>query len=265
MRRRVAPRVPNSPREHRRTVRMTASAALLMPLLAGPAACTGGTAADRQLQNVFTDAADEYHVPRSVLLGVSYLQSRWDARPGTPSVLGGYGPMHLVDTRQAKAKDKSQTPAPSDAHRGGTQPPAAAAGPSASPGASSSVGRSAQPADLRRAAGLIGAPVARLRTDAKANVRGGAALLAETQRQLGKPLSTNPADWWEAVARFPGTGDTASAAEYANNVFALIRKGAQRTTDSGQQVTLAASPGVHPRTPTPRPHGGPRRSSAPRS
>ncbi|MFJ8026332.1 N-acetylmuramoyl-L-alanine amidase [Streptomyces sp. NPDC096311] len=229
---------------------MTASAALLMPLLAGPAACAGGTSADRQLQNVFTDAANEYHVPRSVLLGVSYLQSRWDARPGTPSVVGGYGPMHLVDARQAK--DTSPTPAPSESHRGGAQPPAAAAGSSASPAAGSPGGRSAQPADLRRAAGLIGAPVARLRTDAEANVRGGAALLAETQRQLGKPLSTNPADWWEAVARFPGTGDTTSAAEYANNVFAVIRKGAHRTTDSGQQVTLPASPGVHPRTPHPQ-------------
>lgn len=143
MRRRVAPRVPNSPREHRRTVRMTASAALLMPLLVSPAACAGGTSADRQLQNVFTNAANEYHVPRSVLLGVSYLQSRWDARPGTPSVVGGYGPMHLVDARQAKGN--SPTPAPSQSHRGGAEPPAAAAGPSASPGAGSPGGHPRSP------------------------------------------------------------------------------------------------------------------------
>ncbi|MYS08414.1 N-acetylmuramoyl-L-alanine amidase, partial [Streptomyces sp. SID6041] len=33
----------------------------------------------------------------SVLLAVSYLQSRWDAHGGAPSVTGGYGPMHLTD------------------------------------------------------------------------------------------------------------------------------------------------------------------------
>ena len=48
-------------------------------------------------------AAAEYHVPQSVLLGVSYLQSRWDAHGGAPSVTGGYGPMHLTDARTALA------------------------------------------------------------------------------------------------------------------------------------------------------------------
>ncbi len=42
-------------------------------------------------------------VPQSVLLGVSYLQSRWDAHDGAPSVTGGYGPMHLADARTAPA------------------------------------------------------------------------------------------------------------------------------------------------------------------
>ncbi|WP_435797571.1 N-acetylmuramoyl-L-alanine amidase [Streptomyces avermitilis] len=247
MRRRLAPRVPSAVRRRRRTVRVTASAALLVPLLAGPSACVGG-APDRHLQNDFTDAADDYHVPLSVLMGVSYLQSRWDSRPGAPSVVGGYGPMHLVDTRQGQ----DQTPSPAAPQRGSAQPPAVAAGPSAAPEATSSGSPSAQPADLpdlRRAARLIGAPAGQLRTDAAANVRGGAALLAATQRQLGKPLSADPADWWEAVARFSGTGDTASAATYANDVFSVIRRGANRTTDAGQHVTLTASPGVRPHTP----------------
>ncbi|MFJ8008254.1 N-acetylmuramoyl-L-alanine amidase [Streptomyces fagopyri] len=203
---------------------MTASAALLVPLLTGAPAC-GGPASDRKLQNVFTDAADEYHVPRSVLMGVSYLQSRWDSRPGTPSVAGGYGPMHLVDTRRAGS-------------------PAIAAGPSGAPARNTPGSRSEQPADLRRAAHLIGAPAGQLRTDTAANVRGGAALLAAAQRQLGKPLSADPQEWWDAVARFSGTSDAASAATYANDVFSLIRQGAHRTTDAGEQVTLPASPRV---------------------
>lgn len=48
-------------------------------------------------QGDFAAAAREYGVPVSVLLGLSYLQSRWDAHPGEPSTAGGYGPMHLVD------------------------------------------------------------------------------------------------------------------------------------------------------------------------
>ncbi|MGX5188761.1 N-acetylmuramoyl-L-alanine amidase [Streptomyces avermitilis] len=243
MRRRLAPRVAGAVRRRRRTVRVTASAALLVPLLAGPSACVGGTTPDRHLQNDFTDAADDYHVPLSVLMGVSYLQSRWDSRPGAPSVVGGYGPMHLVDTHQ------DRTPSPAAPRRGSAPPPAVAAGPSAAQGATSSGSPSAQPADLRRAARLIGAPAGQLRTDAAANVRGGAALLAATQRQLGKPLSADPADWWEAVARFSGTGDTAAAATYANDVFSVIRRGANRTTVEGQHVTLPASPGVRPHTP----------------
>ncbi|MGP4089812.1 N-acetylmuramoyl-L-alanine amidase [Streptomyces sp. KR55] len=235
---RAAPRVPGALRGRRRILWLTASAALLMsllvPLLSGPADDDGGAADDPRLQDVFTAAAHEYRVPRSVLMGVSYLQSRWDSHPGSPSVVGGYGPMHLVDARQART-------AP---HRGSASP---FAGPQASREANARGNASAQPANLQLAARLIGAPEERLRTDTEANVRGGAALLAATQRQLGKPLSADPADWWEAVARFPGTGDTASAQTYAKDVFSVIRRGAHRTTDAGQHVTLPANPGVIPR------------------
>src|SRR6478609_2146863 len=50
---------------------------------------------DRQAQ--YAQAAAEFGVPESVLLGVSYLESRWDVNAGTPSTGGGYGPMHLTD------------------------------------------------------------------------------------------------------------------------------------------------------------------------
>ncbi|MFF4350244.1 N-acetylmuramoyl-L-alanine amidase [Streptomyces sp. NPDC001530] len=239
MRKPVAPRVTSAAVcGCRRIVCVTASAAVLMPLLIGPPAFE--VAADQRLQNAFAAAADEYHVPRSVLMGVSYLQSRWDSHPGAPSVVGGYGPMHLVDARPAPA-----APPP----RGSTPPPAVAAGPPGSPEANSSGSRSEQRADLQHAARLIGAPAGRLRTDAAANVRGGAALLAAAQRQLGKPLSPNPADWWEAVARFPGTDDTTVAATYANDVFAVIRQGAHRTTDAGQHLTLPANPALRAHIP----------------
>jgi N-acetyl-anhydromuramyl-L-alanine amidase AmpD len=233
MRKRVASRVLVALRGHRLTVCVAASSVLALPLLVGPPGREGQD--DRNLQHDFQAAAKEYHVPQSVLLGVSYLQSRWDAHVGAASVSGGYGPMHLVDG--------ARTP---PASAGPSQPgdPAPAAGP---PGAPRPASRpSLQPAELRRAARLTGVPAKRLRTDPGANVRGGAAVLAATQRQLGKALSVHPSDWWEAVARYPGSTDAATATTYANDVFELIRKGADRTTAEGQHVTLAPDPSVRP-------------------
>ncbi|KUM91309.1 amidase [Streptomyces cellostaticus] len=214
---------------------MTASAALLVPLLIDRSG-EAGPPADQRLQDDYTAAANEYRVPRSILMGVSYLQSRWDSHPGIPSVVGGYGPMHLVDAHGSGARQPGR-------------PHAVTAGPPGSRPQNSPAGTTGQSADLRRAAGLIGLPAAQLRTDDDANVRGGAALLAAAQRQLGKPLSPNPVDWWEAVARFPGTTDRASAVVYADDVFDVIRRGAHRTTDGGQRVSLPASPRVRPPAP----------------
>ncbi|MFE2582397.1 N-acetylmuramoyl-L-alanine amidase [Streptomyces sp. NPDC059378] len=236
MRRPAAPRVSGALRRHRLLICVTASAALVVPLLTGR---LSGGPDDHRLQSEFTDAADEFHVPRNVLMGVAYLQSRWDSHPGAPSVVGGYGPMHLTD--------------PEASRRAGTAPGATAAGPPGTAASTPAQDRSAPPADLHRAARLTGVPVEKLRTDTAANVRAGAALLAETQRRLGKSLSAGTDDWWEAVARFPGTGDKTSAATYADDVFAVIRKGAHRTTDTGQRVTLPASPGVRPHRPVVKP------------
>ncbi|WP_225821524.1 N-acetylmuramoyl-L-alanine amidase [Streptomyces naphthomycinicus] len=227
---------------------MIAGAALLPPLLILPASGADDVA-DRRLQDAFTDAAREFQVPRSVLMSVSYTQTRWDSHPGAPSVAGGFGPMHLVDAERVPARAPATGTRPPD--NGRSRPQTGAAGSLTADPASPSARHAVQPADLQHAARLIQAPTERLRTDAVANVRGGAALLAATQRQLGKPLSANPADWWETVARYPGTRDVTSAAAYADDVFALIRKGAHRTTAEGQEVTLPATPGVqqHPRTP----------------
>ncbi len=54
-------------------------------------------------QRAFDAASRTYGVPARVLLGVSYLESRWDDHGASPSTSGGYGPMHLtkVSTEQA--------------------------------------------------------------------------------------------------------------------------------------------------------------------
>ncbi|MET7685840.1 peptidoglycan recognition family protein [Streptomyces sp. NPDC005423] len=242
---------PNRPPGHRRA-RRTAGAlacgALVLPLLgAAPAERAAGSVSGADaasgLQQAFATASAEYHVPSSVLLGVSYLQSRWDTHGGAPSVSGGYGPMHLTDARAAL----TGTPH----HSEGTEDPRgdsarATLHPTATIPADSQLPDRLK--TLTKAAELTGLPAAELRTDEAANVAGGAALLAAAQRKLGEPLSGDPADWYGAVARFSGADDTATAASYANDVYDVIRTGESRTTDAGQRVTLAADPQLAPKT-----------------
>ncbi|MFF4963795.1 N-acetylmuramoyl-L-alanine amidase [Streptomyces sp. NPDC001037] len=230
-------------RHLRRAAVTLASAALLLPLLgAGPAQSAPESSAG-ELQSAFATAAAEYHVPQSVLLAVSYLQSRWDTHDGAPSVTGGYGPMHLTDARTALATSEHFADGTEDA-RGDTARPALrpdARVPSAAH----------LPARLRtlpRAAELTGLPAAELRTDPAANIAGGAALLAAAQKELGEPLGAGPAGWYGAVARFSGADDTATAGAYANDVYDVLRTGEDRVTDQGLRVTLAAQPGLRPDT-----------------
>ncbi|WP_405726691.1 N-acetylmuramoyl-L-alanine amidase [Streptomyces sp. NBC_00028] len=236
-------RVPaHSASGHRRTRTAVATAALLLPLL-GAAPSADAQSSANSLQLAFASAAAEYQVPQSVLLGVSYLQSRWDAHAGAPSVTGGYGPMHLTDARTALAgathHSEGTEDARGDSARAALLPSAQAPAPTELP---------ARLTTLPKAAELTGLSAAELRTDPAANVSGGAALLADAQKKLGEPLSDDPADWYGAVARFSGADDTATAAAYANDVYDVIRTGEERTTDAGQQVALAARPGLSPAT-----------------
>ncbi|BBC29573.1 N-acetylmuramoyl-L-alanine amidase [Streptomyces graminofaciens] len=229
-----------SPTDRKRVRRTAAvSLALLLPLIGAAPPQSQSSAA--RLQSAFAAAASAYDVPASVLLGVSYLQSRWDAHGGAPSVSGGYGPMHLTDARTALAEAPHHGEGREDAR--GDDSRAALAPENDLPE------NAELPARLRtlpKAAELTGLPAERLRTDPEANVAGGAALLAAAQRDLGLRPSDDPADWYGAVARFSGADDRATAAAYADDVFAVIRAGERRVTDAGQRVTLDAEPGLRP-------------------
>ncbi|MEU8146394.1 N-acetylmuramoyl-L-alanine amidase [Nonomuraea sp. NPDC048901] len=207
-----------------------------------------GHRADVSRQGDFAAAAREFGVPESVLLGVSYLESRWNANSGAPSVAGGYGPMHLVD---APAEPETSQLVDAPGVVGGTRLVNALAKPGGrhladAPGVPGSVhdGVSAREATLQLAERLTGLAPARLRADPAANIRGGAALLASYQRRP----SANPADWYDAVARYSGAHDPNSARAFADEVFAVIRAGATRRTDDGQPVRLAAIPTLRPPT-----------------
>ncbi|MDX3665628.1 N-acetylmuramoyl-L-alanine amidase [Streptomyces europaeiscabiei] len=227
----------------RRTAFAAAPAVLLLPLLGAAPPDSRPSSASARLQGAFTAAAAEYGVPRDVLLGVSYLQSRWDAHGGAPSVTGGYGPMHLTDARTALADAPHHSEGTEDARGDDSRAPLVAGAELPEPAE-----LPARLKTLTRAAELTGLPEETLRTDSEANVAGGAALLAAAQRELGARPSADPADWYGAVARFSGADDRATAAAYANDVFAVIRDGARRVTDAGQRVTLTGEPGLDPGT-----------------
>ncbi|MGW1934381.1 hypothetical protein ACWCPG_34635, partial [Streptomyces sp. NPDC001919] len=99
MPRSTSPGLPGSAPRRRapRAAGVLACAALLLPLLSAAPPAGAEAAEPGALQDQFARAASRHGVPESVLLAVSYLQSRWDAHGGAPSVSGGYGPMHLTD------------------------------------------------------------------------------------------------------------------------------------------------------------------------
>ncbi|MGW2405053.1 N-acetylmuramoyl-L-alanine amidase [Streptomyces sp. NPDC001739] len=228
----------------RRSTTAVAAAVLLLPLTGAPSASAGQPRTDA-LQRAFSKAAARFHVPRSVLLGVSYLESRWDGHGGAPSVSGGYGPMHLTDARTALARapefSEGDEDARGDTSRARKRVPAGAAQQAALP--------AELPARLRTlpaAARLTGLPAERLRTDPAANVLGGAALLAAEQRGLGLSAEDDPARWYAAVARYGGQDDPRAGKAFADEVFSVIRRGEARTTDAGQRVGLRAVLGLVP-------------------
>ncbi|MFR9758060.1 N-acetylmuramoyl-L-alanine amidase, partial [Streptomyces sp. TR06-5] len=259
--------LPYAPRARRnrhaarglRRIAAVCCAVVVVPLgLTQGSATAAGSAVDGEdphtLQRAFTRAAQQYDVPQSVLLGVSYLQSRWDGHTGAASVSGGYGPMHLTDLRAARAASDHAGDGPPAALRDGGvhRRPGRTPG---RPEAAAPAGRQKVPArlrTLRRAAALSGLPAERLRSDPAANIAGGAALLAHAQRTSGRPLSDDPADWYGAVAAYPA-GARGRAPAFADEVFRVLRTGERRVTAEGQQVVLRAVPGL--RTPHTRAGG----------
>ncbi|MEV6832571.1 peptidoglycan recognition family protein [Amycolatopsis sp. NPDC051102] len=213
--------MPMSSRSLPRAAALVAAVTLASGLAAAPAQADPAG----QRQRDFTAAAKEFGVPENVLLGVSYLESRWDANAGTPSTSAGYGPMHLTDLREAGAATSHHDEGTEDA-RGDEARPARhpQARPAAPPPTLQTVDEAAQ---------LLHTDAKTLRTDATQNIRGGAALLAKYH---------TGGNWYDAVARYSGSADQTAAQTFADEVFDTIKTGTARTTDDGQQVTLSPTP-----------------------
>jgi hypothetical protein len=67
-------------------------------------------------------------------------------------------------------------------------------------------------------------------------------LLAEYQRSLKLPVGagTSAADWYGAISSYAGAADKTSASAFADDVYAIMARGAARTTNTGQQVVMPA-------------------------
>jgi N-acetyl-anhydromuramyl-L-alanine amidase AmpD len=176
---------------------------------------SGPTAQARQ--RAFDAASRTFGVPSRVLLGVSYMESRWDDHGRSPSTSGGYGPMHLTNVSVEQAGDAK---------------------------GDGSFNHSIGPDSLRTArtaSDLTGLSVRRLTSDDAANICGGAAVLASNQRELGRRVgtSTGTSSWYGAVQAYSGDRGFDSRV-FASRVFRTIKSGETRTTNDDQRVRLTA-------------------------
>jgi len=202
-----------------------------------PAAASAGSDA---LQRQFAAAAAEFHVPQSVLLALSYQETRWESHQGQPSTTGNYNVMGLTQVDPAAvAKAIANGPGPEVNGRGDDARAKSAPAP-----APAEVKDGPALHTLDAAAKLIHRPADDLKSDTAQSIRGGAALLAQYQKDAGKSSSTDPGAWYEAVARFSQSDDSTGGAAFADRVYGTVRDGATRTTADRQTVALAAAPAV---------------------
>lgn len=192
---------------------------LLIFTVSGPAYAESQNAGKTSLQSEFQKAAAAYHVPLNVLMSVSYNETRWESHHGQPSTSGGYGVMHLtqldnLEDLSAKGdkinKRSSATPPEESTHT------------------------------LDEAAKLIGVPAETLKTDTEKNILGGAALLADYQKKITGKLSSDPADWYSAVAKYSGSTDYDTASDFADQVYTTIQQGASGHFSASGTVQLAS-------------------------
>ncbi|MFE0460506.1 ricin-type beta-trefoil lectin domain protein [Kitasatospora sp. NPDC058965] len=228
---------------------LVAASAGALALAAGSAfgaAPTGAASpAAGSLQQQFAAAAEEFHVPANLLMALSYQETRWDSHGGQPSTTGNYNVMGLTQVDVAAVSAAiAAGPGPDTLEgRGDDLPPRPITGTPTK----ETVKDGPELHTLDAAAALIHRPADDLKHDTAQSIRGGAALLAQYQKQAGKSASGDPADWYQAVVTYGGASDAKGTNPFANRVFGTLRDGAARQTDSGQAVQLQGTPGINVR------------------
>ena len=157
------------------------------------------------LEREFEEAAKEYKVPAEILLAMGYVNTRWEMPPPEASNFED-GELEGRGTYGIMALVRN---------------------PSAD--------------TLGEAAKLTGIPEDELKTDRRANILGGAALLARSQGE--KPLKLN--EWLGAVNGEGGNGKTYEAVAgvgggdlYVDQVIEALRNGAKAEISTGETVVL---------------------------
>ncbi|AKU17532.1 N-acetylmuramoyl-L-alanine amidase [Luteipulveratus mongoliensis] len=188
-------------------------ASVAVPAVAAVAAGSAQAKVTVDQHTIFTEAAAAYDVPAALLAAVSYSQTRWQDHDGTPSASLGYGPMHLIDGAAAQeARARADKPATDTLDT------------------------------LAGAATATGFSKESLRTDPAANIRGGAALLAATQKAAGLQTGakSDPATWFGAVATVSGLTSSQSQLDFADQVMKTVSDGAALTLADGSRLSMAA-------------------------
>lgn len=163
----------------------------------------GAEARQTSLEEEFARAAEEYGVPEELLKAMGYVNTRWEMPPPDASEYEEGGPTAGAPDARGNYGIMSLYENPSTD-------------------------------TLGRAADLTGIPEQELKTDRAANIRGGAALLADIQGQE-KPADVN--GWYDAVA------EGWDGSLYANQVYETLKSGASAEV-GGETVTLEPQPGA---------------------
>ena len=158
-----------------------------------------GMAQEKSLAAEFRAASEEHGVPEDLLLAMGYVNTHWEMPPPV-----GYEEGEI------------------EAH-----------------GAYGimSLYQNLSRNTLDRATKLTGLSEEELKTGRAANVRGGAAVLAEIQ---GQERPANPNGWYGAVAEYGG------GPLYARQVYDILKSGASAAISTGEQVELSPHPDADP-------------------
>lgn len=159
------------------------------------------------LEEEFDRASQEYGVPADLLKAMGYVNTRWEMPPPDAS-----------DYEEAEPREGE----PEARGNYGMM----------------SLYKNPDRNTLGRAAELTGLPEEKLKTDRAANIRGGAALLADIQ---GEEKPDNINGWYDAIAE-GWNGNL-----YANQVYEILQSGASEEV-SGEMVVLEANPDAEQKT-----------------
>ncbi len=203
-----------------RSKQVLASLGLAFSLIIPATSAAAAAQVNPQQDQLFEAAAQEFGVPKELLVAISYSQTRLKNHDG-PSVDGGFGLMDLAgDTPREDGRGKHEERL---------------------------VRRSNRQHTLDEAAKLLGVSPDTLKRDDRQNVRAGAALLREYARQLHGKTPTRLSDWYDIVAKYSGDTTTEGAQSAADEVYTTLQNGASARTTEGQ-VQIQANPDVRPRS-----------------